>query len=306
MSPQVFIIVLNWNGLADTLACLESLAELDYPDYEVLVVDNGSTDGSVATIRECFPGVAVIENGENLGYAEGNNKGVEHALQVGTDYVFVLNNDTIVCRNTLAELVAVAETHPRVGAVGPKIYYHTKPRRIWFFGGTIDWRRGVTVNLGADEEDVGRFEEVRAVDFLAGCALLIRRETWEDVGSFDPRFFMYWEEVDWCVRARRAGYDLLVVPQAKMWHKTSPANQSYSPRTLYYMTRNRLLFVHKNQSFPHKAIVLGRCSWDACRTSLNLLRGGERERSRALLRGVWDFFMGQFGHDTVFSGSRDS
>jgi len=302
MMPRVAIIILNWNGLTDTLECLESLAHLDYPNYEVVVVDNGSTDGSVEAIQKHFPDVALIENDQNLGYAEGNNRGVEYALQAGIDYVFVLNNDTVLCQDILNRLVVVAEAHPRVGAVGPKIYYNAQPRRIWFAGGVIDWQRGVTVNLGAGEDDVGQFEQVRSVDFLAGCALLIKREAWKDVGSFDSRFFMYWEEVDWCTRAQRAGYGLLFVPQAKMWHKISPADQSYSPRILYYMTRNRLLFLHKNLLFPRKVIVLARCIWDVCRTIAGFLRCGKRMQAGALTRGALDFFRGRFGQASTISG----
>lgn len=300
--PRVTIIVLNWNGLEDTMDCLESLDQLDYENYEVVVVDNGSVDESVTVIRERFPGVTVIENGENMGYAEGNNGGVEYALQAGADYIFVLNNDTVLCQDILTHLVATAETHPRVGAVGPKIYYHAQPRRIWFAGGIIDWQHGLTVNLGADEDDVGQFEEVRSVDFLAGCALLIKRETWENVGPFDSRFFMYWEETDWCTRVQRAGYDLLFVPQAKMWHKVSPADQSSSPLILYYMTRNRLLFLYKNVSFPHKVTVLARCGWGIPRTIASFLRRGKREQGRALIQGALDFFRGQFGQASITSG----
>jgi GT2 family glycosyltransferase len=302
--PRVTIIVLNWNGLKDTLDCLGSLDQLDYQDYEVVIVDNGSVDGSVSVIRERFPGVTIIENGENLGYAEGNNRGVEYSLQTRADYIFVLNNDTVLCQDILTHLVVAAETNPRVGAVGPKIYYHAQPRRIWFAGGVIDWQRGVTVNLGADEDDIGQFEQVKSVDFLAGCALLIKRETWENVGSFDSRFFMYWEEADWCARARRAGYDLLFVPKAKMWHKISPADQSSSPRILYYMTRNRLLFLHKNLSFPHNIIVLAKCSWGVCRTIVSFLRRGKREQSDALMRGIFDFSRGQFGRVSMIPGRR--
>jgi GT2 family glycosyltransferase len=301
MMPQVTIIVLNWNGLADTLECLASLARLNYPAYEVVVVDNGSTDKSVEAIRARFPQVTLIENGENLGYAEGNNRGVEYALQAGADYIFVLNNDTVLCQDILSRLVVAAEANPRVGAVGPKIYYHEQPRRIWFAGGMIDWQRGLTVNLGADEDDVSQFEKARSVDFLAGCALLIKRETWEGVGSFDSRFFMYWEETDWCTRAQRAGYELLFVPQAKMWHKISPADQSTSPHILYYMTRNRLLFLHKNLSFPHKAIVLAKCSWSVCRTIASFLKRGKREQAGALMRGGLDFLRGQFGRVSTIS-----
>lgn len=301
--PQVAIIVLNWNGLADTLECLASLVRLDYPSYEVVVVDNGSTDGSVETIREHFPAVTLIENGENLGYAEGNNRGVEYSWQAGADYVFVLNNDTILSPDILTHLVRVAEANPRVGVVGPKIYYHVQPRKIWFAGGMIDWRRGNAIDVGANENDIGQFDQIRSVDFLAGCALLIKRETWESVGPFDARFFMYWEETDWCARAQRAGYDLLFVPQAKLWHNVSLTDQSYSLRILYYMTRNRFLFFSKNMAFPYNVIVLARCSWSVCRTITSFLMSGKHKQSEALVLGTLDFLRGQFGQAPKYQGS---
>lgn len=296
VTPPVMIVVLNWNRLADTVACLESLSCLDYPARQIVVVDNGSDDGSVEAIRERFPAVALIENEENLGYAAGNNKGVAYALQAGVNFILILNNDTLVDPEMLAHLIAVAEANPQVGAVGPKIYYHAQPGRIWFAGGAINWQGMFTANVGMDEEDRGQFEEVKPVDFLPGCALLIKRAAWEDIGPFDSRFFMYWEETDWCARARQAGYDLLFVPQARMWHKVSPVDQSESPRILYYMTRNRFLFLHKNLPFPRKVIVLIRCSWGVFRTVIGFLRRGKREQAKAVVRGGADFLRGRFGH----------
>lgn len=298
MMPYVTVIVLNWNGLGDTLECLASLSSLNYPRYRILVVDNGSTDGSPAVIRERFPNVEVIETGKNLGYAEGNNVGVRYALQNGADYVFIVNNDTKFHPEILARLVETAEVNPRSGAVGPKIYYHSSPQRIWFAGGVINWQQGFTCNLGADQEDRGQFEEVQPVDFLAGCALLIKRETWERVGPFDPRFFMYWEEVDWCVRARRAHYELLLVPEARMWHKTLP-HQSHSPYVLYYMTRNRFLFLRKHLPFSQRIGALSRCAWGTLLTIVGFLRNGERSQARAMVWGLLDFLRGKFGPVSV-------
>ncbi|MBC7227213.1 MAG: glycosyltransferase family 2 protein [Thermoflexales bacterium] len=294
MMPQVTVVVLNWNGLGDTLGCLKSLSHLDYPRYRVLVVDNGSTDGSPSVIRERFPGIEVMETGRNLGYAGGNNIGVKYALQNGADYVFIVNNDTEFHPRILTRLVETAEAHPRAGAVGPKIYYHSSPQRVWFAGGVINWRHGFTYNLGTDQEDHGQSKEVRPVDFLAGCALLIRRETWERVGPFDARFFMYWEEVDWCVRARRTHYELLLVPEATMWHKTLP-HQTHSPYILYYMTRNRFLFLHKHVPFPQKIGALSRGAWGTLVTMAGFLEKGQRRQARAMVWGLLDFLRGKFG-----------
>src|SRR5436190_7401977 len=137
-APSVAVIVLNWNGRDDTLACLESLAGLNYDNFQVMVVDNGSTDGSVGAIRPRFPGVEIIETGRNLGFAEGNNVGIRLALDRGMDYVFLLNNDTVVDPSLLSELVAAAERCPEGGIFGAQILYHSDPLKIWFAGARWD------------------------------------------------------------------------------------------------------------------------------------------------------------------------
>jgi GT2 family glycosyltransferase len=242
--PQVTIIVLNWNGLNDTLDCLESLDQLDYQNYKVVIVDNGSIDGSVPVIRERFPGVTIIENGENLGYAGGNNVGLRYAMAEEADYALLLNNDTVVDPAFLRILVYAVQAEPAVGIAGPTIYYHERPDVIWSAGGAIDWQRGNTRMVGLDERGEGQFgAEPRAVDFVTGCAMLIRRTVMEKAGLLDERFFAYYEETEWCVRVARAGYKIVHVPLARMWHKISPSAQADSPLVHYYMTRNRLLFL---------------------------------------------------------------
>jgi hypothetical protein len=240
----VTVIVLHWNGLADTLECLESLADLDYPAYGVAVVDNGSDDGVGAAVRERFPTVTVLENGQNLGYAGGNNVGLEYALAQGADYALLLNNDTQVAPDFVRRLVDAAEGDPLIGMAGPTIYYYGQPNVIWSAGGRIDWQRGSTRMVGLDEPDEGQCgTEPRRIDFVTGCALLVRRAVMERVGLLDERFFAYYEETEWCVRAGRAGFKIVHVPSARIWHKISPAARADSPLVHYYMTRNRLLFL---------------------------------------------------------------
>jgi GT2 family glycosyltransferase len=242
--PTVEIIVLNWNGREDTLACLDSLMRLEYPSFQVTVVDNGSTDGSPDAVRRAFPQVDVLETGANLGYAGGNNRGLERALARGAPYILLLNNDTTVVPDMLTHLVSALEAEPTVGVAGPTIYYADRPEVIWTAGGAIDWRRGDTRMIGLDEPDGGQFGTVpREVDFVSGCAMLLRREVPERVGLLDERFFLYYEEVEWCVRARRAGFRIIHVPQARVWHRIRPQAQAESPTVHYYMTRNRLLFL---------------------------------------------------------------
>lgn len=242
--PSVAVIVLNWNGLEDTSACLASLGRVDYPSFRVVVVDNGSTDGSPARLLERFPNVTLIELERNLGYAGGNNAGLRHAIEMGVDYALLLNNDTEVAPEFLRQLVETAEADPRVGMVGPTIYYYDHPDVIWSAGGAIDWRRGKTWMVCLNEPDRGQCgTEPRIVDFVTGCAMLVRREVMERVGLLDERFFLYYEEVEWCTRARRAGFKVLHLPAAHVWHKIPLDARGDSPEVHYYMTRNRLLFL---------------------------------------------------------------
>jgi hypothetical protein len=249
MEPKVSIIVLNYNGREDTLACLRSLEHLTYSNVQVIMVDNASGDGTAEAVRASHPDVVVIETGANLGFTGGNNVGIRRALEDGADYIMLLNNDTIVAPDCIDVMVEVMENDPAVGVTGPMIYYYSAPETIWSAGGEIDWSRGTTRMIGVNEEDKSQYGlSPRPVDFVTGCALLVQRDVWEKVGLLDDKFFMYYEETEWCVRAARAGYKIMLVPGAMLWHKISIEARATSPRTYYYMTRNRLLFLHRTQA----------------------------------------------------------
>lgn len=297
MTAAVLIIVVTWNGRDDTLACLESLRALHYQHAQTLVVDNGSSDDSVATIHRSFPEVKILETGANLGFTGGNNAGLRYALERGFDYVLLLNNDTIVAPDLLDHLIGAIDHDPRIGIVGPLIFYHRQPDVIWSAGGTIDWRNGTTAMRGLDQRDVGQFDRMADVDFVTGCALLIRRSAIECAGLLDERFFMYYEETEWCVRVARHGYRIVFVPRARLWHKIAPEQQHVSPRIVYYMTRNRLLFLRLTHATPLawlRAILL-----QDARTILSLsIRPkwrGQRSRRWAITRGWIDFWRAGFG-----------
>jgi GT2 family glycosyltransferase len=285
-SPSdVAIIVLTWNQRDFTLDCLASLAQLDYPAdrLQVIVVDNGSQDGTAADVRSRFPAVTVIENGENLGFAAGNNVGIRAALASGARYIMLLNNDTVVEPGLVAKLVAVLDQHAQAGIVGPKMLYFEPPDVIWCAGNRINWLTGKTDRCGAEVRDQGPAEPVREVDYITACAVLLRREVIEQVGLLDPRFFIYYEETDWCVRARRAGWRILYCPHARIWHKVSAAMGTTSPATDYYFNRNRLLFLAKNLSGPRRALAL---TWSVARELVLIAaytakpHGGARRRNR--------------------------
>lgn len=246
--PLVAIVILTWNQRDLTLDCLASLAAMEYPPerLQLIVVDNGSRDDTVAAIRARFSDVTVLENGDNLGFAEGNNVGIRYALQGTADYIMLLNNDTSVDRRMLNELLAPMLQFSDVGIVGPKMLYFDPSDVIWCAGNRIDWRSGASIRMQAEERDNKNDREPRAADFITACAILLRRQVIEQIGLLDPRFFIYYEETDWCVRATRAGWRILYVPSARLWHKVSAAMGTTSPATDYYMNRNVLLFLSRN------------------------------------------------------------
>lgn len=297
MEPSVLIVILCYNGADDTLRCIESLARIDYAPGRVqtLVVDNGSADDTVARVRAHFPAVAVIENRANLGFAAGNNVGLRYALSHGFDYALLLNNDTEVAPDFLRRLVAAGEANPTAGVLGPTIVYYERPDLIWSAGGEVDWRRGHSV---AYSGAIGAAASAapRAVDYVSGCALLCKRATLERCGLLDERFFMYYEEVEWCVRAGRAGFTILHVPGALVLHKI-PLNARFDKEYLaYYMTRNRLLFLRTTEArlgtWLHALIL------QDLRTYLSLvLRPKWRRRAgrRGMRLGWADFWRGRFG-----------
>ncbi len=243
--PKIIIIILNWNGKEDTIECLESLKKITYPNYEILLVDNGSTDGSLECFRERYPGMEIIENGENLGFAEGNNVGIRKAIEIGADYVLLLNNDTVVDKEFLGELIKVAESDRNIGIVGPIIYYYISQNRIQSAGAKVYWNTGNQNILRANELDVGQ-HKIEEVDYVSGCALLAKSELFEKIGYLNKEYFAYWEETDWCISVKKSGYKVLCIPKAKVWHKGQSSSNKISGLHTYYMTRNMFWFMKKH------------------------------------------------------------
>ncbi len=260
--PKVAIIILNWNGLNDTIECLESLKKITYPNYEVIVVDNGS-ENNEGTILQAKYGnfIEVIKNKENRGFAEGNNIGIKKALEKGVDYILLLNNDTVVSADFLNILVDYAEKHKNLGSVGPKILYYNLDK-IWFNGGKLWWWLGFAKHLEklkANEKSSIRFP--LGVDFITGCCILIKKEVLERVGLLDPIYFINFEDVDWCFRAMKMGYKNVVIPQAVIWHKVSASlgkrgSQKIGKLGAYYYARNAIIFAKKNLSGFKKFVFL--------------------------------------------------
>ena len=250
--PLVAIVILNWHGWRDTIACLDSLAGLDYSNYRVLVVDNGSTDDSVARIRAARPEVPIIETGRNLGFSGGCNVGIRRALEDGADYVWLLNNDTTVDPQALRAMVTVAEADLKIGAVGSVLYYMDNPDQVQAWGGGE-----VSFWSGRARNHLTSVPNMR-LHYLTGASMLICRMALEEVGLLDEnRFFMYWEDTDFCFRLRKAGWDLAVADQSIVLHKEHAATGKGSPLLGYYFNESAALFFRRYAPIAVWTISIG-------------------------------------------------
>jgi hypothetical protein len=293
VKPFVAAIVLNWNGLKDTHECLKSLQGISYQNYRIVLVDNASTDGSVKILRKAYPDLTIIENEENLGFSEGNNVGIRYALSQGADYIWILNNDTVVDPLALTALIDVAGENTKIGILGSKIYYYDEPDTLWFAGGPMDWHNLETPHVGINEKDYGQYDEIKEYDRVAGCSMMVTRELCDQIGLMDPAYFLYVEEIDWCLRAWANGFKVVYVPGSKVYHKVSKAVQLLQSREKvfsYYKNRNFLYLLKKIYKAPISYLMM-------CRYIIKVIK---RERSkgnslRPILFALYDFIFGHMG-----------
>jgi GT2 family glycosyltransferase len=272
--PLVYTIVLNWNRPTLTIDCLHSLEALDYSNHRVLLVDNGSSDDSLAQISEVFPDLEILQTGINLGFGPGNNRAIKLALQRGAKYVWLLNNDTHVFPETLTHLLAKAEEDSTYGAVGSVLLYSLDPERVQAWGGgTISFFTGSARHFR-------RPSPLGPTAFLTAASLLVRADAIQAVNFFDEKFFLYWEDADLCYRIRKAGYRLAVAADAKLLHLESATLRMNSPLQLYHSARSTRCFFsrHSTVSIFPVAISL------SLRVAKRLVRGRWNEAA-ALLRG---------------------
>jgi GT2 family glycosyltransferase len=244
--PKVGVVVLNHNGKALAERCLRSVMDSPYPNKDIIAVDNGSSDDSVAYLRAFFPDVTVLANMENLGVAGGRNCGFREASRRRNDYILSLDNDAHIDRHLIEQMVEVAESDPRIGVLGPKTYADDASGRIQCAGGRISFTQNVCSERGAGETDRGQYDRIEDVDYFPGCGFMARREVFERLNYLDEAFYGYGhEDTDFCVRAGRLGYRIVYVPKAVMWHQGSTTIGGYSPRKKYLEAVNSAYFVRK-------------------------------------------------------------
>ena len=239
--PKAFIVILNYNGKDVIKKCLTSVFKIDYPDFEVVLVDNNSTDGSLEIAKSNFSKANFIKNEENLGYASGNNIGIRFSLERMAEYVLLLNNDTEVEKDFLMKMIAVMEEDEKVGIASPVIM-DGNTKQIWFSGGKIDWLRMKTLHLQS-----ARTETCFESEFITGCSMLVRSEVFQKIGLLDENFFLYWEDADFSLRSRKAGFRNVVVPTSWIYHFEK--SEGRKKAKIYWLVISGLIFFKKNAPF---------------------------------------------------------
>ncbi|RJR28787.1 glycosyltransferase family 2 protein [Candidatus Microgenomates bacterium] len=298
---NVFVVIINWNRKADTLSCLKSLDKLSIDNFKlsVIVVDNASVDDSVSAIKKFNAKNFTLEtvvNADNLGFAEGNNIGINYALGKKADYVLLLNNDTLVHKDLLVSMLETMKENNSIAAVSPKIYFapgfefhrkrykkSDKGKVVWSAGGAMDWNNIFGNNIGVDAVDKGQFEKQCDIDFATGACVLFRAKALREVGFFNPKYFMYFEDTDISTRLVNKKWKIVYCPKAVLWHKVAQSSGIGGELNDYFITRNRLLFGFKYASLRTKVALV--------RESIKALKRGRKWQKR----GVVDFYTHNFG-----------
>lgn len=296
---KISVIILNYNGLKNTEECIESFKNIRVPqgyELELIIVDNASIDNSVASFKKKFPKVTLIENKKNLGYTGGNNTGITYALQHDASHIVVLNNDTLVVRDSIYELFMALRTY-KADVSCPKIYfekgyeYHKDRYQknelgkvFWFAGAIMDWANIIGHHRGVDEVDHGQFDNDVDIEGFTGACFMAKREVFEKIGMFDEKFFLYYEDADLSLRVRKAGFKIVFAPKSILYHKNAGSTGgSGSKLQDYFITRNRMYFGMKNGPLRTKAALI--------RESLRLLATGRTWQKK----GIRDYYMGKLG-----------
>lgn len=296
--PLWSAVVLNWNGREDTLKCLASLQAVERLEHRVIAVDNGSVDGSVQAIRAAFPDVELIEAGANLGYAGGNNLGIRHALQQGSDWVVLVNNDATVEPDLIDGFEQALRFRPDAGILAGKVYFQDRPTTIWFAGQRVSLLLGYSGKArGYGQQDGPGFEQVVDVGRAVGALMAISRPALQRVGPFDEDLFAYVEDVELALRVKRAGYAVVFAPQAHAWHAVSASTggESRSTHTLYYGTRNTIAVVERALPLPAPLKQLRRLSVTGSFALYALTRADRRAALHAVVQGYRDARAARFG-----------
>lgn len=294
--PRVAILILNWNGIRDTVETLQSAQRLQYSNFEVVLVDNGSTDGSREAIATAFPTVRLIASPTNLGVAGGRNLGLEAILKrPDIDHVLILDNDVTVEPSLLDKLVAATKRDAALGIVGPIVYYHSDPKRIWSAGSRFIFREVISRLRLTNHLVTQEFKQgIEYVDALPGCCMLVTRRVFETIGGFNPHYFMACNDSEFCYRAARAGFRRGIVTQARLWHKVSASTDGgYTPGRTYFTGRSTILFLKAHGRPWHWASTLTCATLSLPLAYLREWRRGNQHAVTMKFKGYLDGLLGR-------------
>jgi hypothetical protein len=296
--PAWHAVVLSWNGREDTLRCLESLQAVDHAPLQIICVDNGSSDGSQEAVRECFPEVVLIEAGVNLGYAGGNNLGIRYALEHGAAWVMLVNNDASVAADVIDGFEQAVRACPRAGILAGKVLFADHPDTIWFAGQRVSERLGYSGRpRGYGRPDGPRYSHVAMTGRAVGALMAISREAIDVVGLLDEDLFAYVEDVDWALRVRSAGLEVVFAPGARAWHRVSASTggEARSTHTLYYGVRNTVTMLERRRPLGRVGNALRRTVILATFSLHALTRANRGEALQAVREGFADARIGRLG-----------
>lgn len=295
--PFLAIILVNWNRSKDTLKCIQSIKNSTYPNYNIIVVDNGSCNDSLFELRKNKSDFILLEVGDNLGFTGGNNLGIRYALAHGADYIFILNNDTVIANDCIEKMMSAAESDKSIGIITPKILFYSNRKLVWFGGSKYNTRFITGRLVGYGVTDVGQFDAEQDIPWATGCAMLIRKKVIESVGLLDDHFFAVAEDLDYSLRIREKGHRIYYLPSAVIWHKESiSAGGSDAPQYVYYQTRN-FLILRKKWATTWDHLMLAQVyafMYFGKRISLFWYRGKWRSGVGVIL-GIWDGISGITG-----------
>ena len=283
-AESIWTVVVNWRQTASTLACLASLERGGATLSTVVVVDNEAEGEVEQALRALHPDVTVLPQPANLGFAAAVNIGVRHALARGATAILLLNNDAELEPGAMDGLTTAMAAEPRVGVLTAKVYLTETPERLWAVGGV--YTGGRVIELGAGERDAGRYDDAR-LDFVYGCAMVVRAETFRDIGGFDERYFLYYEDIDLCLRAQQAGWRVAMAPHARVLHEGSKSTQREPAIKVYHHARSRVLFFSRHLRASPVRFAVSEAAFVARRVGRHLI-AGELANAAAYVRGTLD------------------
>jgi len=305
LSDQVMVGILNWNQKDTTLACLASLQKVQEPKLKIVLVDNASVDGSFQAIQRRYPVVDLIINKSNRGCAGGRNDLLNYFLKSDLNYLMFLDNDAFLSPNCFHRLLEDVHRYEDTGVVGVKTYYHDRPNVFWNRGGAVlnPWC-GRFEKTGHQEVDRGQYDQAEEVDSVCGGFTFLTRAAAERVPKIDERYFIYFEDSDWCFNVRKSGLKVVSSAKAKAYHKASSSVGLESAIFYYYRTRNQLLFIVKNTPLYTIPFTMGYCFlFQFPKTLLRLFLSKQHKQMKGMLLGIFDFFRRRWfvcTHESIF------